>query len=441
MKKLGVLALALLLPSCANLNSIYRANVPLSNNRPVIIATDAKQRHLTMVPDGANGWRMCAEAAPDVFTALSTSASADLSLDKTDAEKNAQARAAFAIAEAAGTVERTQTVNLLRESLYRTCERYLGGAISRSTFVVQSGRDWRAMIAILAIEQLTRSAKPPATILIPGSTGAAISGSPELMREYAGASAKRNQAETKVKELTPKAENKCEKADATQKAQCEADKEVAKKSLAEAQAEQAAAQAKVDELLKLAQTMSGQGVTSTTTPSGSSVTSNDKYEPKETDMAKVSDAVKAITLKAFDTDETQLFCLQILTTSADDKSYKLASRDNPAQESVEDLCAAYLAASVKKSTEELRRHQTSEAATKELSRKIEIVSDYLMGGPESPGVRWNALLTELGPNYALYKSRQRVAEDSSLATIQARMPQMGNALDELVRHIQAGGNK
>lgn len=75
----------------------------------------------------------------------------------------AQARAEVAIAEAASTTERIQTINLLRESMYRTCERYLSGAINHESFVVQAGRDWRAMLAILAIEQLTLTAPPAST--------------------------------------------------------------------------------------------------------------------------------------------------------------------------------------------------------------------------------------------------------------------------------------
>ncbi len=30
--------------------------------------------------------------------------------------------------------------------MYRTCERFVSGAIDQPTFIVQAGRDWRAMI-------------------------------------------------------------------------------------------------------------------------------------------------------------------------------------------------------------------------------------------------------------------------------------------------------
>ncbi len=68
-----------------------------------------------MVPEvGTSGnatatgkWRVCAEAAPDVFSALSTSAGADLGFGQSGGQTEAKAKAAIAIAEAAGTIERT----------------------------------------------------------------------------------------------------------------------------------------------------------------------------------------------------------------------------------------------------------------------------------------------------------------------------------------------
>ena len=81
---------------------------------------------------------------------------------------------AAAIAQSGATIERTQTVNLLRESLYRTCERYLSGAISKPTLIVQAARDQRAMVTVLAIEQLTRAIRPAATIISAGPTSATV---------------------------------------------------------------------------------------------------------------------------------------------------------------------------------------------------------------------------------------------------------------------------
>ncbi|MCY7340055.1 MAG: hypothetical protein LH465_08940 [Sphingomonas bacterium] len=181
---LAALAMATSVGGCANQNSIFRQNIAVGG-APVVFTTDAKQRHLIVVPGRHAGddWKVCAEAAPDVFSALSTSAATDFGIGKSGARTDAQAKAALAIAEAAGTIERTQTINLLRESMYRTCERYMSGAIAKQAFVVQAGRDWRAMIAILAIEQLTRVARPPSTLIASGSTSANVQSESEGVRQ------------------------------------------------------------------------------------------------------------------------------------------------------------------------------------------------------------------------------------------------------------------
>ncbi|MDQ1159544.1 hypothetical protein QE385_003941 [Sphingomonas sp. SORGH_AS 950] len=157
--------LFLLLLGCAEGSSIYHdRRVSAAGDR--VITMDAKQRNVLVTRDRLGDWRICAEAAPDVFSALSASASLDANI----ATKSG--RAAAALAEAAGTIERTQTVNMLREAMYRTCERYLNGMIGRSELVVQAARDQRMMIKVLAIEQLTRVARSPSTVLLPPSTAA-----------------------------------------------------------------------------------------------------------------------------------------------------------------------------------------------------------------------------------------------------------------------------
>jgi hypothetical protein len=76
---------------------------------------------------------------------------------------------------------------MLRESFYRTCERYLSGAITKPQLVVQAARDQRSMVTVLAIEQLTGVARGQSTIISPGGTAASvISGgdAAKLVRDY-----------------------------------------------------------------------------------------------------------------------------------------------------------------------------------------------------------------------------------------------------------------
>jgi len=168
MRNIFTLAIALLVGGCAEGITVYH-NRAVDPAKPRVITVDAKQRSLIMTPEAAKDkpqWRVCAEAAPDVFSALSASASLEADI----ASKSG--KAAAAIAESAATIERTQTINLLRESMYRTCERYLSGALSKEIFIVQAARDQRAMVAVLAIEQLTGAFRRPSTILVAPSTSA-----------------------------------------------------------------------------------------------------------------------------------------------------------------------------------------------------------------------------------------------------------------------------
>ena len=111
--------------------------------------------------------RVCSEPPPDVFSVFAL---------RLDAEANVGVKAGSLTAtlnQNAATIERTQTINILRESMYRTCERYMNNAISKDEFIVQAARDQRAMIAVLAIEQLTGVQKAAATILT--ATASAVS--------------------------------------------------------------------------------------------------------------------------------------------------------------------------------------------------------------------------------------------------------------------------
>ncbi|RDZ27110.1 hypothetical protein DX914_12675 [Lysobacter silvisoli] len=101
-----------------------------------------------------------------MFTALATSLSAGA--EATFSADKAQALSGeikHALSENAATIERTQTINILREAMFRNCERYLSGAVSTDEFIVQAARDQRAMVHILAIEQITGVARAQSTAL------------------------------------------------------------------------------------------------------------------------------------------------------------------------------------------------------------------------------------------------------------------------------------
>lgn len=106
---------------------------------------------------GAGDMVMCAEPSPD---ALSSFAS-ELALDVKAKDKVA-AQFALSQQEAASFVGlRSQSIQLLRDAMFRLCEGYMAGALSPADFSWLSRRYQRNMVALLTIEQLTRVAQVP----------------------------------------------------------------------------------------------------------------------------------------------------------------------------------------------------------------------------------------------------------------------------------------
>jgi hypothetical protein len=347
--------LLLFLGGCANWYTAYRSN-SIGRDRPEVITTDAKQRHTVMIPhnewpddfDAASKqyskarlsqeWRVCAEPSPDVFSAISESASAALKADVKG--QSGEARVAVAVAEAAGTIERTQTINLLRESMYRTCERYLSGALVRDAFVVQAGRDSRAMVAILAIEQLTRAARPPSTILVAGGTATSVTNPSDWVQALKDAQAEKRAAEQNLKVVTDannadSALTCTDEKDAAQKDDC-AKKKAAVANIEVASYEKNAADVRYDVIAQAAKTGSSPGVNTAGTTAGTpQAGGSPSGSPTATDLSNVAFVVQHIADKVFEVDETQMFCIQSL------------SKGTHLIDGIGDACQKYLLAKVK----------------------------------------------------------------------------------------------
>lgn len=157
------------LSGCANFNSIHRSSSFGKDGNAVY--TDSKQRALLVnvgFDDKTNGpsLQYCLEPSADVFSVFASSLAAQAGLsESTNSAREAAFELSSTISENAATIERTQTINMLREMMYRNCERYISNAIDKTEFIVQSARDLRAMVAILAIEQLTGVQKAQATAI------------------------------------------------------------------------------------------------------------------------------------------------------------------------------------------------------------------------------------------------------------------------------------
>ena len=224
--RLVSLVFILVIVGCANINSIHRSSV-FSDDRSEAVFIDAKQRGLISNPDKAeikiteyrkngdvvvettinNQLRLCIEAAPDVFSAFATSAAAQVAVKA--AEKSGEGRFSLASSENAATISRTQTINMLREAMFRTCERYLNGAIDKNELIVQAARDQRVMVSILAIEQLTGVYMPATTALLTQSTASLGGPTAETLKLVADA----KEAADTATEDAKKAEEDAKKAE------------------------------------------------------------------------------------------------------------------------------------------------------------------------------------------------------------------------------------
>lgn len=295
----------LLLSGCAEWDSIYRKGRLPNATEGGVYTVDAKQRHLVVVPDNDDRpqWRVCAEAAPDVFSAFASSFGAQGNKDG--------GQLSLAVAETAATIERTQTINMLRESFYRTCERYASGAINRPQFIIQAARDQRAMVTILAVEQLTGALRPRSTIIAPGGTAAnTLSGerAAALLSSYQTrldkATADRDEAKAKLTEAE-KDDGVCK--DATKAGDCQA----LKTTLSDREKDVVDAKKALDNVISLAKDLVSATTAST---SGTSLQGNgiSQSDISSANLATVSWAVTKIVSMA-NINEPLMACIAWLT--------------------------------------------------------------------------------------------------------------------------------
>lgn len=170
-------ALAMLNACSATHYTSFRQR-PVYKDTASAMLVDAKQRAILVGKENVKGFQaFCAEPSPDVFSVVAQALSASGSFGKSADPSTMQAAlsAAFSSSEQGSTIPRTQTINMLRELMYRTCERYLGGSINSLEMPLQAIRDQRLMVSILAIEQLTGAVTPKPVVI--GAQGAASAGS------------------------------------------------------------------------------------------------------------------------------------------------------------------------------------------------------------------------------------------------------------------------
>ena len=146
-------ALVLICVSLAGCSTIYRT-VSIDSKPATSVNIDAKERMILVTDHGGqNGDRrvICAEPSPDTAVGIAASASAAANV-----QGKVDAKLASSVAEAVQSVgRRTQTIQLLRDGLYRACEAYMNGAITQEEYRLLLARISAFSVTILAIDGLT----------------------------------------------------------------------------------------------------------------------------------------------------------------------------------------------------------------------------------------------------------------------------------------------
>lgn len=138
--------------------SVYRTP-NLSDGRSLVL--DAEQWAVLNIPrrNGSGnviGYTTCAMPSPDALTAAAARGGFQL-----DNPGNAGGRIDVGAMEAAASIGlRTQTIQTLRDGMYRMCEAYAAGGMDEFEYGIMMRRYQSHMVAILAVEQLTGAITP-----------------------------------------------------------------------------------------------------------------------------------------------------------------------------------------------------------------------------------------------------------------------------------------
>ncbi|MEW8437353.1 MAG: hypothetical protein AB2689_04270 [Candidatus Thiodiazotropha taylori] len=165
-----MLSVLFFVSGCANLQTVSR-NTDLPGNdvesTGKAIHLDAKQRLAFAKAFGI----VCAEPSPDALAASGSGFGVGAS-----AKDAGTANLSSALSEAAGSIGlRTQSIQMMRDALYRVCEMYYGKALNSVQVWELHQRFQDIMVGILAIEQLTGAVKAQQVLLNTGGTASAAS--------------------------------------------------------------------------------------------------------------------------------------------------------------------------------------------------------------------------------------------------------------------------
>lgn len=231
---------------CANINTQSRY---FSGHQATAKTVDASQRAVFSVhktyrkgTNSEKSWTaFCAEPSPDALVAYATSfgASAAVAGKALDlAVSQTQAAASIGL--------RTQTIQLLRDGMYRLCESYASGAIDDDDMPMLQRRYQNMMIGLLAIEQITGPVIARQASLSSSSAAAIGKSIAEISIALADGAAMLEKANTDLKDAEADVKAKTTVLEAADKAVKDLPADAAKDKKTEAEAAQATAKAALD---------------------------------------------------------------------------------------------------------------------------------------------------------------------------------------------------
>lgn len=294
-KVLITVAVTTVLVGCGNLNSVYR-DFEVDKGRGAMV--DIKQRAViasTRVEKNGEVTKtrtvVCAEPSPDALSAYAAELSA-----KADTPGKTSAQLAAAFQESASFVGlRTQSIQLLRDAMYRMCEAYMSGGLDETQYQLLLRRFQKNMVALLAVEQLTGAIRvPPVTINTQGQAEAARSLS-SITEQIKKTDKEIAALDTQIKEATTALEN----TDAAEKPGLEADIAKLKTDKKALEADKAALEKSRTEARDL---VAAGSATATVNLAQMPGNRSDKH------IQAVSEVVKDIAMRVLDTDDIGALC-------------------------------------------------------------------------------------------------------------------------------------
>jgi hypothetical protein len=351
-------AVSALLAGCGTTYSVKEFSP--TPNGPKTVLIDIKQRAILSGARKANSSTAtevitCAEPSPDALSSLAS----EFALD-TKVKDSLQATLGFSQQEAASFVGlRTQTIQLLRDGMYRLCEGYMSGALSQPDFAWLSRRYQRNMVALLTIEQLTRVAQAPTVAQASEGMASASRSAAAIQADLEEIDKMRTRLNDEKKKIADE-KTEADKLPETDKTKADKLKEIQSRL-----DDKQAAIARTDEIrtAMLDGLKSARGVLTSGRTTVQVIT--DTKDTRPTLTSDVVTAISNITTEVITQDDLPTLCFQLLDGSRD--------TSNKATAELKDSCTKYLVARATLETdkaETLRKKANEQPAGKESSNNI-----------------------------------------------------------------------